>query len=34
MSQISAVVITYNEESNIGSCVTALQKVAAEVLII
>ena len=34
MSQISAVVITYNEESNIESCVTALQKVAAEVLII
>jgi glycosyltransferase involved in cell wall biosynthesis len=34
MEKISAVVITFNEESNIESCVTALQKVAAEVLII
>ena len=34
MGKISAVVITYNEESNIESCVTALQKVAAEVLIV
>lgn len=34
MNPISAVVITYNEASNIGPCVTALQQVAAEVLII
>ena len=34
MNKISAVVITYNEESNIKSCIIALQKVAAEILII
>lgn len=34
MNKISAVVITYNEASNIGPCVTALLKVVAEVLII
>jgi len=34
MNNISAVIITHNEEANIESCILALHKVAAEVLII
>ena len=32
--QISAVVITYNEEKNIGRCLDSLQKVADEILVV
>jgi len=34
MSQISAVIITYNEERNIERCLTSLQSVADEIIVI
>lgn len=34
MTEISAVIITYNEEPNIGRCLASLQNVADEVLVV
>lgn len=34
MKRISAVIITYNEESNIGRCIESLQGVADEILVV